>query len=111
MPRRIAGIQPGLNSNSSNQILNPRWRACFHLFERSRAAMSTTALASIIESRPEIQGGVPVFRGTRVPVQSLFDHIEAGDSIDDFLESFRTVRREQVIGIIEVWRAGALAMV
>jgi uncharacterized protein (DUF433 family) len=73
--------------------------------------MSVTALASIIESRPEIQGGVPVFRGTRVPVQSLFDHIEAGDSIDDFLEGFRTVRREQVIGLIEAWRADALAMV
>ena len=41
---------------------------------------------SLIHSDPEILGGTPVFIGTRVPVQSLFDHLEAGDSIDDFLE-------------------------
>jgi uncharacterized protein (DUF433 family) len=42
-----------------------------------------------------------VFIGTRVPVQSLFDHLEGGDSIDDFLEGFPSVKREQVISVLE----------
>lgn len=49
-----------------------------------------------------------MFAGTRVPVQSLFDHLEAGESIDDFLEGFQTVRREQVIAILEEARRGIL---
>ena len=56
---------------------------------------------SVIQSDPEILGGTPVFVGTRVPVQSLFDHLEAGDSIDDFLEGFPSVKREQVIAVLE----------
>ena len=58
-------------------------------------------LESVIHSDPEILGGAPVFAGTRVPVQSLFDHREAGDSIDDFLEGFPSVRREQVLAVLE----------
>jgi uncharacterized protein (DUF433 family) len=53
---------------------------------------------------PEILSGLPVFSGTRVPIQSLFDHLEAGDSIDDFLEGFPSVRREQVIALLEHFR-------
>jgi len=56
----------------------------------------------VIESNPEILGGAPVFSGTRVPIKSLFDHLEAGDSIDDFLEGFPSVRREQVISLLEI---------
>jgi len=56
----------------------------------------------IIDSDPEVLGGTPVFRGTRVPIKSLFDHLEAGDSIDDFLEGFPSVRRDQVISLLEV---------
>jgi uncharacterized protein (DUF433 family) len=56
----------------------------------------------IIDSDPEILGGTPVFTGTRVPIKSLFDHLEAGDSIDDFLEGFPSVRREQVIALLEI---------
>jgi len=58
-------------------------------------------LEMVIHSDPEILGGTPVFVGTRVPVQSLFDHLEAGDSIDDFLEGFPSVKREQVIATLE----------
>ena len=58
-------------------------------------------LESVIHSDLEILGGTPVFVGTRVPVQSLFDHLEAGDSIGDFLEGFPSVRREQVIAVLE----------
>lgn len=65
-------------------------------------------LESVIHSDPEILGGAPVFVGTRVPVQSLFDHLEAGDSIGDFLEGFPSVRREQVIAVLEESRRGLL---
>ena len=56
----------------------------------------------IIQSDPEILGGTPVFTGTRVPIRSLFDHLEGGDSIDDFLEGFPSVRRDQVIALLEI---------
>ena len=56
----------------------------------------------IIDSDPEVLGGTPVFRGTRVPIKSFFDHLEAGDSIDDFLEGFPSVRRDQVIALLEI---------
>jgi uncharacterized protein (DUF433 family) len=55
----------------------------------------------IFHSDPKILGGAPVFVGTRVPIQSLFDHLEAGDSIDDFLEGFPSVTREQVVALLE----------
>jgi len=56
----------------------------------------------IIDSDPEVLGGTPVFIGTRVPIKSLFDHLEAGDSIDDFLEGFPSVHRDQVIALLEI---------
>lgn len=58
----------------------------------------------VIHSDPEIQGGVPVFVGTRVPVRNLFDYLEAGDSLDDFLRSFPSVTREQAIAALELAR-------
>jgi uncharacterized protein (DUF433 family) len=61
--------------------------------------------AEIMSSDPDVLGGDWVFSGTRVPIQSLFDHIEAGESIDDFLEGFPSVRREQVIALLEKAKA------
>jgi uncharacterized protein (DUF433 family) len=55
----------------------------------------------IITSSPDIMGGTPVFAGTRVPVQTLLDYLKAGESIDDFLDGFPTVAREQVIAFLE----------
>ena len=55
----------------------------------------------VISRNPNVMGGAAVFHGTRVPVQTLFDYLEAGDSIDDFLEGFPTVTREQVIAFLE----------
>jgi uncharacterized protein (DUF433 family) len=55
----------------------------------------------VISRDPEIMGGTPVFAGTRVPVQTLLDYLEAGDSIDEFLEGFPSVTREQVIAVLE----------
>lgn len=55
---------------------------------------------SVISRNPDVPGGTPVFRGTRVPAQTLLDYLEAGQSIDDFLEGFPSVSREQVISFI-----------
>ena len=55
----------------------------------------------IVTSSPDIMGGTPVFAGTRVPVQTLIDYLEGGETIDDFLEGFPTVSREQVISFLE----------
>ena len=54
-----------------------------------------------IEVDREIMSGVPVFRGTRVPVQSLFDYLEDNLSLDEFLDCFPTVRREDAIAVLE----------
>lgn len=55
----------------------------------------------VIHSDPDILGGIPVFVGTRVPLQNLLDYLSGGDSIDDFLRSFPSVTRQQVIAAIE----------
>ncbi|HEY6249771.1 MAG TPA: DUF433 domain-containing protein [Candidatus Angelobacter sp.] len=55
----------------------------------------------IISASPEIMGGTPVFAGTRVPVQTFFEYINAGESIDSFLEGFPTVKREQVLALLD----------
>ncbi|MDD1413401.1 DUF433 domain-containing protein [Dolichospermum sp. ST_con] len=57
--------------------------------------------SSVISVSPEIMSGTPVFTGTRVPIQTLLDYLTAGDSIDDFLDGFPTVTREQVITFLE----------
>jgi len=72
--------------------------------------MNSDQISEIVSRNPEVQGGTPVFCGTRVPVQSLFDHLEAGESIDDFLAGFSTVTREQVIALLELCRSDALAV-
>jgi uncharacterized protein (DUF433 family) len=56
----------------------------------------------LIETNPNKMSGAPVFRGTRVPIQNLFDCIEEGETIDQFLEQFPTVTREQVNGVLEL---------
>jgi uncharacterized protein (DUF433 family) len=55
----------------------------------------------IISVSPEIMGGTPVFTNTRVPIQTLLDYLKDGESIDDFLDGFPTVSREQVIALLE----------
>ena len=50
---------------------------------------------------PDVLGGTPVFSGTRVPIQTLLDYLEAGESIDDFLAGFPSIGREQVIAFLE----------
>ena len=69
--------------------------------------MTMEDLKGIVHSDPEIMGGTPVFVGTRVPLQNLVDALEGGDSVEDFLEGFPTVKRAQAIAVIA---AGQLKM-
>ena len=58
-------------------------------------------MSSVVKIDPEIMSGAPCFAGTRVPIQNLIDYLEGGDSIEDFLEGFPSVSREQVIAFLE----------
>ena len=60
---------------------------------------------------PELMHGAPVFRGTRVPVQTLFEYIENGDSLDEFLEGFPTISRQLAIQVLEEGKELRLARV
>jgi uncharacterized protein (DUF433 family) len=55
----------------------------------------------IISCDPQVMGGTPVFSGTRVPVQTLLDYLEGGETIDQFLQGFPSVTRDQVIAFLE----------
>jgi uncharacterized protein (DUF433 family) len=63
----------------------------------------------VVHSDPNILSGEPVFVGTRVPVQSLFDYLEGGETLDEFLHQFPSVTREQAIAAIELARDSVLA--
>jgi uncharacterized protein (DUF433 family) len=65
----------------------------------------------VVSSNPDVMGGTPVFHGTRVPVQTLLDYLEASETIDDFLEGFPSVSREQVIAFLEEAKDKLLASV
>jgi len=56
----------------------------------------------VIQRSPDILGGTPVFEGTRVPVQTLIDYLEAGDRLDEFLEDFPTVSKEQAVAALQI---------
>jgi uncharacterized protein (DUF433 family) len=60
------------------------------------------SIDEIITIDEDILAGQPVFKGTRVPVESLFDHLEAGVSLDEFLDDFPTVSKEQAIALLDV---------
>ena len=64
-------------------------------------------MSKVIHSDPEILGGTPVFVGTRVPVKNLFDYLEAGDSIDEFLDDFPSVSQAQVLEFLKDMQAQA----
>jgi len=63
-----------------------------------------TSKSEVVHSDSGILGGTPVFIGTRVPVRSLFDYLEAGETLDEFLRQFPSVKREQAIAALEVAR-------
>jgi uncharacterized protein (DUF433 family) len=64
--------------------------------------LDTQAIIKLINRDPEIMSGTPVFRGTRVPVQTLFDWLEDKESLDYFLENFPSVSREQAVALLEL---------
>ena len=64
---------------------------------------------SVVHSDPEISGGTPVFRGTRVPVHSLFDYLEGGETIEQFLDQFPSVSKEQALSVLDSARESILA--
>jgi uncharacterized protein (DUF433 family) len=66
---------------------------------------STNTTLDVIVKDPEILGGCPVFRGTRVPFQALLDYLEGGETLDDFLDDFPTVTREAAIAALESAKA------
>ena len=63
----------------------------------------------IVQRSRKIMGGTPVFAGTRVPIQTLLDFLEAGDRLDDFLDEFPTVTREQAVAFLELAKEAAVA--
>jgi uncharacterized protein (DUF433 family) len=65
-------------------------------------------ISTVVHADPEILGGTPVFIGTRVPVQSLFDYLEGGETLDEFLRQFPSVKREQAIAALEIARDAVL---
>jgi uncharacterized protein (DUF433 family) len=62
---------------------------------------------SVIVEDPEILGGTPVFRGTRVPFQALLDYLEGGETLDEFLDDFPTVTRERAVEALELAKSGS----
>ncbi len=72
--------------------------------------MAATETRPIVRD-PDIMSGTPVFAGTRVPVQTLFDYLEGGHSLDQFLDDFPTVRRTQARAVLAMSRAALLASV
>ena len=69
--------------------------------QTSSCAVSSLMKASVIYSSPDILSGMPVFLETRVSIKNLFDYLESGDTIENFLNDFPTVKREQVIEVLE----------
>ena len=65
-------------------------------------AEQIASLAGVVSVDPEIMHGTPCFTGTRVPVQTLLDYIEDGDTLDSFLRDFSTVKREQAVSFLEL---------
>ena len=80
--------------------------ALYWLRKPRRVDMDTNA--SVIDRSPDILGGTPVFSGTRVPVRTLIDYLEAGDSLNEFLADFPTVTREQAVAVLEQAREALL---
>ena len=85
-------LGPGVPQAGSRRILRPE-----------EAAMADQP--SVVRTDPEILGGTPVFAGTRVPVKTLFDYLEAGDPLDRFLDQFPSVSRAQAVAALDLARS------
>jgi len=77
-------------------------------YTEARLTRNPVMNKQLISVDPEIHSGTPVFAGTRVPVKTLFDHLEAGDSLEIFLNDFPSVGRELAIAVLEEARAALI---
>ena len=68
-----------------------------------------TDVPQVVHSDPQISGGTPVFVGTRVPVQALFDYLEGGETLDEFLDQFPSVSKQQALAALALARNSILA--
>jgi uncharacterized protein (DUF433 family) len=68
-------------------------------------------IEQVISSDPDVQGGAVVFAGTRVPLKNLIDYLEAGDSLEVFLDDFPSVRREQAVAALEEMSSATLRII
>ena len=100
---------PSVINSSPAAILNiPVMRVTLNNIKKVRKfytdILSREMKSKAINIDAEIMGGTPVFTGTRVPIQALFDYIETGETLDEFLENFPTVERRQVVEVLELAR-------
>ena len=100
-------LNPAVRTGPLSARLRPSRRpVTFHVRPRVAPVAATSSSLGpmtkpVVSCRPDAMGGIPVFVGTRVPVQTLFDYLEAGDSIDELLAGFPSVSRELVIEFLE----------
>jgi len=97
--------------NRTRRFIASTWRASIRRaapvallgsHHKRRSAYHSCAMGeTFISVDPQIQGGVPVFAGTRVPVKNLFDYLEGGESLDQFLDDFPSVKREVAVAVLE----------
>nr|VFJ67491.1 MAG: Uncharacterized conserved protein, DUF433 family [Candidatus Kentron sp. FW] len=102
-------VRLGFGSSSFSRREAEREISKIIVFSMNTGGILTTD-TSVITIHPEIMGGTPVFKGTRVPVQTFIEYLEGGDSIDDFLDGFPTVSREQTIALLEEAKEKLLAV-
>jgi uncharacterized protein (DUF433 family) len=77
------------------------------MMQKGRWLMASNS--AVVHCDPDILSGIPVFVGTRVPARTLLDYLEAGDSLDDFLDDFPTVTREQAVAALELAKQALMA--
>ena len=83
-------------------------RACLAFAAAGKLAGVPTVSQAVVHSNPEISGGTPVFRGTRVPARTLFDYLEGGESLEEFLDQFPSVTRAQAFAVLASARDSVL---
>src|SRR5215469_18891725 len=89
-------LSPSVKARSANRREHPQM-----IYSLVVERMEMDSGAKVIVRDPEILGGIPVFRGTRVPFKNLLDHLEGGHTLDEFLEEFPSVTRQAAIAALE----------
>lgn len=108
---RVGGVGFAIIASGGQvtELARGRSLAISGMYSRTNGALRMTQRDKVVHCDPEILGGTPVFVGTRVPVTSLFEYLEAGDTLDEFLRQFPSVAREQAVGALDLARQSLLA--